>query len=305
MRNKRKVDDQRVTSEESEIDMGIIGKKDEFDAPDESNSDLQKKAGDQKYQSVGPEYDYGADYPYYPHEEDFSIDQNFPSYYHKSQVQTPKELKRKSKQRICTNCQTTNTPSWRRGGNGKTLLCNACGLYQKLHNKPRPFNLNIEGRVKSVKGGPPEKMVCVSCKDFFLASQMKGSSMGSMCNECTIYYKDNTHDNNTFPAGQEFYNYPPIYDQQYINSYYNYFNQYEYPMEQYSMDMYQNAYYYPQGYEMDPAYLPYYTGYAPEQYRDEAYQEISRKTEKENKIYKATAKKASKESKILETGKEE
>lgn len=301
MRNKRKVDDQRVNSEQDEIDTDIVGNEDDVNVQDECKEDLQKKARDQKYQLMEPEYDYGADYPYYPHEEAFANEQNFPSYYHNSQMQNPKEFKRKAKQRICTNCQTTNTPSWRRGGNGKTLLCNACGLYQKLHNKPRPFNLNIEGRVKSVKG-PPEKMVCASCKAFFLPSQMKGSLVGAMCNECTIYYKDNPHDCNSFPTGQEFYNYPPIYDQQYINSYYEYMNQYEYPVDQYSMDMYQNAYYYPQRYEMDPGYLPYFPGYAPDQYGDEAYNEVSGK---ENKIYKTTAKKASKESKVLETGKEE
>lgn len=33
----------------------------------------------------------------------------------------------------CANCQTTTTTLWRRNGNGDPV-CNACGLYYKLHN---------------------------------------------------------------------------------------------------------------------------------------------------------------------------
>ena len=45
----------------------------------------------------------------------------------------------------CANCDTTHTPLWRRGSNDE-LLCNACGLYYKLHGKHRPktFTSNKE-----------------------------------------------------------------------------------------------------------------------------------------------------------------
>ncbi|VEL18661.1 unnamed protein product [Protopolystoma xenopodis] len=33
---------------------------------------------------------------------------------------------------ICTNCDTNQTTLWRRNGDGQPV-CNACGLYQKLH----------------------------------------------------------------------------------------------------------------------------------------------------------------------------
>ena len=33
----------------------------------------------------------------------------------------------------CANCQTTTTTLWRRNANGDPV-CNACGLYFKLHN---------------------------------------------------------------------------------------------------------------------------------------------------------------------------
>ena len=37
----------------------------------------------------------------------------------------------------CTNCLTTKTSLWRRDTEGRPV-CNACGLYFKLHNKQRP-----------------------------------------------------------------------------------------------------------------------------------------------------------------------
>ncbi|KAL7338239.1 GATA zinc finger-domain-containing protein, partial [Rhodotorula toruloides] len=41
----------------------------------------------------------------------------------------------------CTSCGTTQTPLWRRDPQGKTI-CNACGLYYKLHGgQHRPVNL--------------------------------------------------------------------------------------------------------------------------------------------------------------------
>ncbi|KAG8195789.1 hypothetical protein JTE90_004794 [Oedothorax gibbosus] len=40
----------------------------------------------------------------------------------------------------CTNCQTDNTSLWRRNLKGD-FVCNACGLYEKLHKRPRPENM--------------------------------------------------------------------------------------------------------------------------------------------------------------------
>ncbi|KZT10615.1 uncharacterized protein LAESUDRAFT_720962 [Laetiporus sulphureus 93-53] len=44
---------------------------------------------------------------------------------------------------VCTNCQTTNTPLWRRDPEGQPL-CNACGLFYKLHGVVRPLSLKTD-----------------------------------------------------------------------------------------------------------------------------------------------------------------
>lgn len=43
----------------------------------------------------------------------------------------------------CFNCKTLKTPLWRRDSQGNTL-CNACGLFQKLHGTMRPLSLKSD-----------------------------------------------------------------------------------------------------------------------------------------------------------------
>ncbi|KAM7395424.1 hypothetical protein PAMA_006940 [Pampus argenteus] len=44
----------------------------------------------------------------------------------------------------CTNCHTTTTTLWRRNAEGEPV-CNACGLYMKLHGVPRPLAMKKDG----------------------------------------------------------------------------------------------------------------------------------------------------------------
>ena len=41
----------------------------------------------------------------------------------------------------CANCATTTTTLWRRIKEGSSLVCNACGLYYKVHGVDRPTHL--------------------------------------------------------------------------------------------------------------------------------------------------------------------
>eukprot|EP00794_Sanderia_malayensis_P003781 gene3781-4304_t len=44
----------------------------------------------------------------------------------------------------CSNCKTAQTTLWRRNANGEPV-CNACGLYFKLHKVNRPMTMKKEG----------------------------------------------------------------------------------------------------------------------------------------------------------------
>ncbi|KAH9283408.1 Erythroid transcription factor [Echinococcus granulosus] len=41
---------------------------------------------------------------------------------------------------ICSNCKTSQTSLWRRAPEGD-VVCNACGLYRKMHGRQRPLTM--------------------------------------------------------------------------------------------------------------------------------------------------------------------
>lgn len=56
----------------------------------------------------------------------------------------------------CTNCHTKTTPLWRRNPEGQPL-CNACGLFLKLHGVVRPLSLKTDVIKKRQRGGSSAK----------------------------------------------------------------------------------------------------------------------------------------------------
>jgi uncharacterized Zn finger protein (UPF0148 family) len=57
----------------------------------------------------------------------------------------------------CQNCGTTITPLWRRDDAGNTI-CNACGLYYRMHGHHRPMGMKkstIKRRKRIINGGVP------------------------------------------------------------------------------------------------------------------------------------------------------
>ncbi len=61
----------------------------------------------------------------------------------------------------CYNCHTTTTPLWRRDPDGQSL-CNACGLFLKLHGVVRPLSLKTDVVKRRNRGGNNNNLISTS-----------------------------------------------------------------------------------------------------------------------------------------------
>ncbi|KAG9019802.1 hypothetical protein FRB90_005950 [Tulasnella sp. 427] len=93
----------------------------------------------------------------------------------------------------CANCGANSTPLWRRGLNDE-LNCNACGLFAKLHKRPRPKSLrNSTGEGGSRNPGwassrnGDETVSCYNCGTVATPLWRKDEEGRTLCNALKLH----------------------------------------------------------------------------------------------------------------------
>jgi hypothetical protein len=75
---------------------------------------------------------------------------------------------------VCSNCGTTKTPLWRRNANGESL-CNACGLFYKLHGVVRPISMKTDIIRKRNRSGKRDNVLDTKFSKNSLEASVKGT----------------------------------------------------------------------------------------------------------------------------------
>ncbi|CAX41773.1 transcriptional activator of nitrogen-regulated genes, putative [Candida dubliniensis CD36] len=115
----------------------------------------------------------------------------------------------------CFNCNTTATPLWRRDADGNTL-CNACGLFLKLHGTCRPLSLKSDvikkrnsrkANTSSKVGTPTNQFINTSVKGNDASIRMKQTPIAiAPSPSSNSLYGGGGGSANSLPSSQRFKN---------------------------------------------------------------------------------------------------
>ncbi|KAJ7642945.1 hypothetical protein DFH06DRAFT_999333, partial [Mycena polygramma] len=86
---------------------------------------------------------------------------------------------------ICSHCNSTSTPLWRRDPATRRPLCNACGLYLQQRNKQRPTALIAADQ--SDDDDDAEVDLCSHCHTHRTSVWRRSKSGARLCNACGVY----------------------------------------------------------------------------------------------------------------------
>jgi hypothetical protein len=90
---------------------------------------------------------------------------------------------------VCANCGVNHTPLWRRSANDE-ILCNACGLYQKLHKVPRPKSIRQHAVRKDTQVMTEHETIeCSNCHTTNTPLWRRDENGSTLCNACGLYQK--------------------------------------------------------------------------------------------------------------------
>ncbi|KAJ7722118.1 hypothetical protein B0H14DRAFT_3520428 [Mycena olivaceomarginata] len=92
--------------------------------------------------------------------------------------------------KMCSHCNTTNTPMWRREPLTRRLLCNACGVYLQQRNRMRPADLILtqcDGDTDIPGAAGPGGPECSHCHTHRTGVWRRSKTGAKLCNACGVY----------------------------------------------------------------------------------------------------------------------